>query len=175
VSEKKKWVEREFAFDFPETVYPELIGRLRLTPSRLEELVSSLPGDVLVRPDGESWSIQENAGHLLDVDSLFIGRLDDYESGAKILRPADMTGRRTTEARYNEADLSEILTRFQEQREAFVAGLEKLEPEAFGKSAMHRRLKKPMRLCDMMYFQAEHDDHHLARIEELIKRFMPIS
>jgi hypothetical protein len=28
-----------------------------------------------------------------------------------------------------------------------------------------------MRLCDMMHFEAEHDDHHLARIEELVAKF----
>jgi uncharacterized damage-inducible protein DinB len=168
-----KWVERQLDFDFPASVYPELIERLRGTPSRLEKLVSSLPREVLVRREGEKWSIQENAGHLLDVESLFVGRLDDFESGASTLRPAEMTGRKTTEARHNDSGLSEILRRFRAGREAFIARLEAREPETFGASAMHPRLKRPMRLCDMLYFEAEHDDHHLARIGELIERFMP--
>jgi hypothetical protein len=29
-------------------------------------------------------------------------------------------------------------------------------------------MKTPMRLVDHLYFAAEHDDHHLARIWELI-------
>lgn len=29
------------------------------------------------------------------------------------------------------------------------------------------RLDVPMRLVDMCHFQAEHDDHHIARIEHL--------
>ena len=28
-----------------------------------------------------------------------------------------------------------------------------------------------MRVTDMLYFQAEHDDYHLARISELIRLF----
>lgn len=168
-----KWVERQFDFSFPASVYPELIERLKGTPSRLEKIVRSLPREVLVRREGEKWSIQENAGHLLDVESPFVGRLDDFESGANTLRPAEMTGRKTTEAHHNEADLSELVRRFRVGREAFVARLDALESEAFGASAIHPRLRKPMRLCDMLYFEAEHDDHHLARIEELIERFMP--
>jgi hypothetical protein len=29
----------------------------------------------------------------------------------------------------------------------------------------------PMRLVDMVFFQAEHDDYHLARISELMRLF----
>jgi hypothetical protein len=34
----------------------------------------------------------------------------------------------------------------------------------------HPRLKTPMRLIDHLYFVAEHDDHHHARIWELVSR-----
>ncbi|MBC8367786.1 hypothetical protein H8E52_10280 [bacterium] len=43
--------------------------------------------------------------------------------------------------------------------------------ERFRQTALHPRLKTPMRACDMLYFMAEHDDHHLARISEIIKVF----
>jgi hypothetical protein len=33
---------------------------------------------------------------------------------------------------------------------------------------MHPRLKQPMRLVDHLFFVAEHDDHHLALIRELL-------
>jgi uncharacterized damage-inducible protein DinB len=163
-------MDREFDFTFPETVYPEILIRLRTAPARLEALIAALPREVLIRRDGERWSIQEHAGHLMDVDSLFIGRLDDYLNGEATLRPADVTGRRTYEANHNEADLKTILDGFRKQREAFVARLDGLSPTDFGRSAMHPRLQKPMRLCDMLFFQAEHDDHHLTTIRELIDR-----
>ncbi len=169
---KMKWLDRDFSFSFPVTVYPELIERLRNTPSRLEKLVNSAPQNLLVQRDGQSWSIQENAGHLLTVESLFEGRLDDYQSGAESLRPADFKAKRTDKANYNSFEIKDILTGFHRTRDAYVARLEQLETEYFGRSAIHPRLNKPVRLCDMIYFQAEHDLHHLLRIEELIDKFM---
>ncbi len=38
-----------------------------------------------------------------------------------------------------------------------------------GRSAHHPRLNRPMRILDLMVFAAEHDDHHLARISELLR------
>lgn len=166
-----KWVDREFDFDFPVTESAGLIERLRNTPEELDRLVSSLPRELLVRKDGDNWSIQENAGHLLSTESLFLGRLDDYRANSNVLRPAEMTNRRTVEARYNESDISDVLADFRRRREELVRRLEELDPGDFEKSAMHPRLGRQMRVCDMIYFQAEHDHHHLSRIRELISQF----
>ena len=42
------------------------------------------------------------------------------------------------------------------------------EPDVFARTSLHPRLKQPMRLADHLYFVAEHDDHHVAKIWELI-------
>ena len=39
----------------------------------------------------------------------------------------------------------------------------------FDRSMLHPRLQQPMRLVDHLCFVAEHDDHHLARIWELLQ------
>lgn len=70
MSEKLKWGQRTFHFTFPVEVYPEMIERLRGTPARLEDRVSSVAPQLLTQRDGDRWSIQENAGHLLDLESL---------------------------------------------------------------------------------------------------------
>ena len=67
MTERIKWTDRQFDFAFPTGIYPEMIERLRGTPARLEEHTRVLPPAVLTRRDGERWSIQENAGHLLDL------------------------------------------------------------------------------------------------------------
>jgi hypothetical protein len=36
---------------------------------------------------------------------------------------------------------------------------------------LHPRLKQPMRLVDHLYFVVEHDDHHVARIWEMIDTY----
>lgn len=73
-----KWTDRRFDFTFPAGLYPEMIERLRGTPARLEDRMGSMPAEVLQRRDVERWSIQENAGHLLDLESLLMERLDQY-------------------------------------------------------------------------------------------------
>jgi len=73
----------------------------------------------------------------------------------------------TDKANFNEKDIQWILSEFQTQREIYVNRLDALKPESFEKSILHPRLNKPMRLCDMLSFHAEHDQHHLTRIVEL--------
>ncbi|MHC4100033.1 MAG: DinB family protein [Planctomycetota bacterium] len=165
------WTERTFHFDFPADLYPELLERLRGTPARAEEIARSVPPYLLARRDGDTWSIQENLAHLADVESLFTGRLDDFDAGAEMLRPADMTNRATHEADHNARPIASVLSDLRACREALVARLEALPPSDFAREALHPRLNKPMRVVDMMLFQAEHDDYHFARIRELIRLF----
>jgi hypothetical protein len=44
-----------------------------------------------------------------------------------------------------------------------------LTDEQLERAALHPRLKTPMRIVDLAYFVAEHDDHHLARVRELMQ------
>jgi len=169
MSEHLKWTDRSFQFTFPVEVYPEMIERLRGTPARLEDRVGSIAPEVLTRRDGGRWSIQENAGHLRDLESLVRQRLDEYLAGAKALHAADMSNRKTHEADHNQDLMATILADFRVQRTQLVDRLDDLEPQTFAVTAHHPRLNMPMRLVDMIFFQAEHDDYHLARISELIR------
>ncbi len=166
-----KWTQRRFPFDFPVDVYPELMERLRGTPARVEDRLWSFPAALLTRRHGEAWSIQENAGHLVDTEVLFMGRLDDFDAGITTLRAADMTNRKTFDARHNDQPIESILQDLRRERGALVARLERLAPDQFARTARHPRLKKPMRVVDMMFFHAEHDDYHLARMTELASHF----
>jgi len=112
--------------------------------------------------------MQEHAGHLADLDeSLFLGRLDDYAGGVPVLRAADMSNALTESAQHGSRPLSEVLARCLFLRRRVVGRLEELPRSAFAKIAQHPRLGVPMRLVDLMLFQAEHDDYHLAKITEL--------
>ena len=101
------------------------------------------------------------------VDELFNERLDDYESGAESLKPADVSGTRTNDANYNSAQIEDLLSKFHDKRMVYVERLEQADSKMFKKTAWHPRLKIKMRLCDMLYFQAEHDDHHINKIKYL--------
>jgi len=67
MSKHLKWTDRTFQFTFPVEIYPEMIERVRGTPARLEDRLKSVAPATLIRRDGDRWSIQENAGHLLDL------------------------------------------------------------------------------------------------------------
>lgn len=162
------WFERQFSFDLPEWTYPNVIERLRGTPARLEDRIGSLPVEILRRRQGEQWSIQEHAGHLLDLGPLDLARLDDYEAGRESLTPADRENRKTYEANHNARAVTDILLAFRAERAEFVRRLEQYDEEFVRRSAVHLRLKTKMRVLDFAFFIAEHDDHHLARITELI-------
>lgn len=168
---KNKWVDRKFDFGFDYSHYPEFIERLMATSSILESIITPIPDDFLKIKENDRWSIQENVGHLITADDLFIGRLDDYESGAKSLRPADVSGTRTNDANYNSDKMQDLLSLFREKRMEYIQRLERADSNLFKKSAWHPRLKKQMRLCDMLYFQAEHDDHHLNKIKYLSQSY----
>src|SRR5712691_6029217 len=163
------WFERKFEFTFPVEMHPNLCARLRGTPARLEDLVRGFPRDLLTRKPQEKWSAQEHAGHLLDLESLWMARIDDYVAGRDALTAADLTNRKTHEANHNARSLEEILKDFREARLRPVTRLETIDPALFARSMLHPRLKQPMRWLDHLHFVAEHDDHHLAWIWELLK------
>jgi uncharacterized damage-inducible protein DinB len=171
--DKMPWIDRRFKFDTPVTLFPALLERLRGTPARAEERVRGIAPATLTRRDGETWSIQENLGHLLAVEALWRGRLDDFDARLAALRPADMENRRTKAADYNQQDLGEILADFRASRLRLVDRLGQLDERGVERAAHHPRLNQPMRVLDMVVFAAEHDDHHLARISELLRAFAP--
>jgi hypothetical protein len=164
-----KWTDRRFNFDFPAGIYPEIIERLRGTPVRLEELLDDLSPETLTTQADGRWSMQENAGHLLDLESLVSQRIDEYLAGNSTLHAADMSNRKTYEASHNNVPVTSILNAFRTARHDIVHRLESFDGDIFARAALHPRLNVPMRLVDMLFFQAEHDDYHLARISELRK------
>jgi uncharacterized damage-inducible protein DinB len=166
---RTKWFEREFDFSLPVGVFPCVLERLRGTPARLEELVRGLPAEILTERRVGKWSAQEHVGHLYDLDELHDGRLEDYARGLEVLRAADLSNRKTEEAGHSSARLEDLLARFRSARASFVRRLESLTEEEVAASAVHPRLGKQMRVIDMALFVAEHDDHHLATINELSK------
>ena len=164
-----KWTDRRFNFDFPAGIYPEMIERLRGTPARLEDLLAGVAPEKLTAQADGRWSMQENAGHLLDLESMVSQRIDEYLAGNATLHAADMSNRKTYEASHNDVPVTTILKAFRTARGEIVDRLESFDADTFARTALHPRLNVPMRLVDMLFFQAEHDDYHLARISELKK------
>jgi len=149
-------------------MFPNLLERLRGTPARIEDRIKELPLDLLRRQLDGTWSIAQNIGHLVIVETLWFKRLDDFDSGMEVLTEADMSNQATEEADFNNADPQELTAAFRRIRSDFVARLEVMNEEELVRSAHHTRLNQSMRVIDLMQFAAEHDDHHLARITEIL-------
>ena len=163
------WYERQFEFAFPAELYPNLCIRLRGTPARVEELVRNTSHRNLTRKPDEKWSAQEHAGHLLDLESLWLKRLEDFVQGRAQLSTTDLSNRKTHEANYNSHAIEDVLTDFRKARLRLVERAGEVDPALYSRVLVHPRLQKPMRLVDHLYFVAEHDDHHLASIWQLIR------
>jgi uncharacterized damage-inducible protein DinB len=170
VTSRTRWFARTFAFDAAPSTYPAVIERLRGTPARLEDRLRGLAPAVATARIDDEWSIQENVGHLLDLEPLWASRLDDFERGAERLQPADLDNRRTHDADHNARTIGEILRAFRRERAAFVGRLERYDDAFIVRSSLHPRLEQPMRVIDHALFVAEHDDHHLATIDDLLRR-----
>jgi uncharacterized damage-inducible protein DinB len=165
---RQPWFERVFPTGLPAHLLPLIVERLRGTPARLADRLAGVPPAVLTRRSGDSWSIQENAGHLLDLESLWLRRVDDLAARRAQLTEADLENRRTHEANHNAARLEGLLAEFGRARAELVRRLEGFPEEGLAFTAMHPRLKVPMGVVDLAFFVAEHDDYHLARISELL-------
>lgn len=162
------WFERKFDFSFSATLFPNLCVRLRGTPARLDEILRATRPEMMVKKPGEKWSAQEHAGHLLDLEPLWTARVDDFIAGRPELTAADLTNRKTKESNHNARPLAQILAEFRAARTRLVDHAAQFDPALSARTIPHPRLRQPMRLVDHIYFVAEHDDHHLAHIWELI-------
>src|ERR1700733_5639032 len=162
------WFERKFEFSFPLELHPNLCARLRGTPAGLEEALRGHSQKILIRKAEGKWSAQEHAGHLLDLEPLWLARVGDYVAGSAELTVTDLQNRKTDETNYNARPLERILSEFRSARVELVKRADEVDASLLARAIAHPRLKTPMRLVDHLYFVAEHDDHHLARIWELI-------
>src|SRR5580704_13575919 len=89
------WFERKFEFTFPAELYPNVCVRLRGTPARLEEMLRTVSREKVTRkPDGK-WSMQEHAGHLVDLEPLWLARVEDFAKSGDTLTVTDLSNRGT--------------------------------------------------------------------------------
>jgi hypothetical protein len=165
-----KWIDRKFEFNQPIGMFPMTLDRLRGTVLRLNNYTANQSKEALTKKADGKWSVQEHIGHLLDLEDIHEGRIDDFLAGKETLRAADMQNKKTTEANYNNADVKDIIGRFEKVRNAFIKRLEGLDETVLNRKALHPRLNMQMRPVDIALFVAEHDDQHLATIYSLLSR-----
>ncbi len=163
------WIKRKFHFKIPPGWLPNIIVRLQGTRVRLREVTATVSEHISSIKYLEKWSIREHIGLLTDLETLHMGRINDFVFRQPELRAADMTNLKTHQALHNLKPVPALIAEFVEERNHFILHLEILDDETMQFVALHPRLKTYMRPVDLAFFTAEHDDHHLASIRMIMK------
>ena len=165
--ETKKWFERKFDFDFGPDQYAAIYAQLKEAPDQLRAALDGLGEDVLVHQPEGGWSIKEHTGHLSIMEPIWRMRFQDIQDRKPVLTSADLSNRATTEGHFNAKGISVLLDQFLTERMTTLALLDTLNVLDESRTSLHPRLQQPMRMIDLAYFVAEHDEHHILRIQEI--------
>jgi uncharacterized damage-inducible protein DinB len=164
-----KWFERKFDFSFDVDEYANIYQRLQQAPAVLETVLRNIAEQKLAyKPEG-NWSIKEHTGHLSVLEPLWRARIQDIIDKKPVLTPTDLNNSATSEAGFNQFDIKTLLQRFSEERRQTLSLLESINIHEHSHTSLHPRMQQPMRMIDILYFTAEHDDHHIAVIREIVK------
>lgn len=163
------WFERRFVFNFDTGLFPVVFSRLEGAIFRLHHLLANADDEQSSVSRG-GWSVKQHVGHLYDLEDLWAQRFQDFNQGREVLTAADLTNAKTENANHNEHSLDELGNQFLIARQKLLETIYPLEAFQLSLSAIHPRLQQPMRLIDTLYFVAEHDDHHLAKISTLLRK-----
>ena len=163
------WFERSFHFDFPLGLFPVIFSRLEGSIFRLHSILLNAD-DEHCSHSTQGWSVKEHLGHLYDLEELWWKRLLDFQQNKVALSAADLTNKKTAEAGHNEKTLEQLLQQFTLERQKLLETIYGFDAELLSRTAVHPRLNQPMRLIDSLYFVAEHDDHHISAISNLLRK-----
>jgi hypothetical protein len=161
---KIQWFERQFSFGLPSGLLPFHLERLEGTISRIQKKVQGVPDEILSNKLDGKWSVKENIAHLAEVDEIALKRIDEMLSGISPMSPAVIQPGRD----YNAQPISDVVGFFRTNRKKNLEKYQTLTEMDLSKSSLHPRLKVMMNPVDLAWFDAEHDDHHLVRITEIL-------
>jgi hypothetical protein len=156
------WTERKFEFDFPVGMFPVFVERLRGAPIRLEAMLRNAAAETLNQRTGDKWTIIEQVNHLGNSEKIWLGRVHD------ILARKEIFERRTLKTDIQSEHTEILLRNFSAARDKLIKLVENMDEQTVTLTINHPRLQRPIRLMDSLFSTAEHDDHHLAKIRELL-------
>lgn len=164
--ERQKWVDHVFSFDIDTGWAPNIVTRLQGTVPRMRHYAKGLSEEAAAHRPDVKWSIKEQIGHLSDLEDLHQWRLRQFKELVPELKAADMSNAQTEKADHNQVPLGDLIGQFEEKRNNLIATFLEMSDEVQHHKAFHPRLKVYMRPVDMLFFTAEHDDHHLTYVHQ---------
>jgi uncharacterized damage-inducible protein DinB len=167
---RTNWFDRVFPPQNDDGVFPCILERLAGTAARLKEKISSINADLTIAANGK-WSIKKEIGHLIDLEPLWLARTLQIMDNQRDLKKTDLANTKTHETDHDARDFEALIQDFRQHRHELMRVLNSVTEADLDKAAVHPRLGTPMKIIDLAYFVAEHDDHHLAQITALMKGF----
>lgn len=162
--ERYQWFERHFTFGLSSKMLPFYLERLEGAIARVERKVLGIPDKILRHKPEGTWSIKEIIGHLTEVDEIALERVDEIVYGTSPISCAVFKIKHD----YNAMPMDKLLSRFSESRKKCIDRFRHVANDEMSRTSLHPRLKVKMTPVDLAWFNAEHDDHHLVRISEII-------
>lgn len=157
------WFERNLKFGYTKEMLPFFLERLEGTIIRIEHKVKGIDDKILSAKLNGKWSIKENIGHLAEVDEVANKRLDEMVKGAALMSPAVFEPQD-----YSTWPVEKVAELFRNNRLSNIKKYNSIKDIDLLKSSEHPRLKVMMTPVDLAWFDAEHDDHHLVKINEIL-------
>ena len=158
------WFKRDLSFGRPIEMLPFYLERLEGTMIRIQSKVDGIPDEILSFKPDNKWSVKEHIGHLAEVDEIATKRIDEMMAGVEVMSPAVFEPQN-----YNPWSIDSVVELFWKRRKSNLEKYSRLSPSSLSKSSLHPRLKLKMTPVDLAWFDAEHDDHHLVKMTEIIR------
>ena len=140
------------------------IAKLSDFPARLHTFVTPLTDTQLrFRPQDKEWSILENIGHLIDIDRLYVERVDLILSSERPQFAPFNPDEHVSAGNYQTKSLTELMTTYTELRLATVAGLSTIAPDELTRVGIHARFGE-ITVARLVEILANHDEVHYTQM-----------
>lgn len=147
------------------------IDQLLTFPITLRDVIQKVDNTLLLDRPQQKWSIQTHAGHLLTMESLWIGRLDDFFLERPTLRPWNGNNADTEAAQFDLQNISQILDDFESIRTAHLTMIKKNLELLIPRSCLHERSGRQLSFQEHLQWIVNHDQEHLKIINERINQW----
>ena len=158
-----RWFDRKFTFGLSPEMLPFYLERLGGTRARIEDKVKGVDDKFLSERFNDKWSIKQHIGHLAEVDEIGNRRIDEMISGFPVLSPAVFEPKD-----YSSWPFEKVVYYFEKTRSDNIKKYNGLSEDELVRGSEHPRLKVNMTPVDLAWFDAEHDDHHLLTIQQIL-------
>jgi hypothetical protein len=170
MNETLPWFERNLKFGLTKEMLPFYLERLEGTIVRIQAKVKGISDSTLSEKPNDKWSVKQQIGHLAEVDEIANKRLDEMVAGITPMSPAVFEPQD-----YNLWPIGKVLDLFKTNRLKNLKKYQSLSEADLLKPSLHPRLKVMMTPVDLAWFDAEHDDHHLVKMNEILYELAPRS